>query len=169
MCALTPLEESIQREPGAHLWWTRPSLSVSTVQRRDAWPAPEGMSNSNISGGIQACTLLLLRDLWYILPPYITIHHCRRVILHCRWLLCLPIHHSYSFIFHCTESWFMLRWTCQNTCFKADGPMPKIVQFHLQSELSCHSHCQEEGRLLCSLEESILILVVLLEKVQNHS
>lgn len=85
-------------------------------------------------------------DLWYILPPYITIHHCQRVILHCRWLLCLPIHHGYSFIFHCTESWIMLRWTCQNTCFKADGPVPKSVQFHLQSELLCHS-----------------------QKVQNHS
>lgn len=66
VCALTPLEESIQREPGAHLWWTRPSLSVSTVQRREAWPAPEGMSSSNISGGFQACTLLLLRVIYDI-------------------------------------------------------------------------------------------------------
>lgn len=152
------------------------------------------MSNSNISAGFQACTLLLWRLIYDIFWLHISLFITVNMSLYTAgdfsaftFIMFIHLFFIAQNLDSCPDEHVRIR------ASKADGPVPKTVQFHLQSKPSCYSLCQEEVRLpcqvtpqwqvtltraeskspektpiVCSFVESILILEVL-QNIQNLS
>lgn len=128
------------------------------------------MSNSNISGGFQACTLLILHVIYDIF--------CLNITLFITVNMSLYTAGDFSAFTFITFIHFFFIAQNLDSCRdehvrirapKADGPVPKSVQFHLQSEPSCYSRCQEEVWLLCQATPRWQVTLSRIKKPRRNS
>lgn len=124
------------------------AFCVYSVEKRSL-ASPRGHEQQQHLRWIPGLHLIAIAcDLWYI---FASIYHYSSLSTCHFTLSSLPSHSSRVFI--CFSQNFD---SCRDehvriTASKADGPVPNSVQFHLQSEPSCYSRCQEEAQLLCQV------------------